>query len=133
MDVIFEIFKKKCKLMSVRMLYDQFDDILFDIIVNFDKVILVNLHWRHPDHEKLSWFYYKSRRHRVKLETKIHDDLFTFLSETVNYPTQPFILWNAPDKDKGGQAPALKTNNQDRLQGRAYDLSWAIQPNMQDF
>ena len=23
--------------MSVRMLYDQFDDILFDIIVNFDK------------------------------------------------------------------------------------------------
>ena len=55
MDIIFEIFKKKkCKLMSLRTLYDQFDDILFDIIVIFDKEILVNFHWRHPDHEKLS-------------------------------------------------------------------------------
>ena len=44
MDAIFVIFKKKkCKLMSPRVLYDQFDDIFFDIIVNSDKVILVKM------------------------------------------------------------------------------------------
>ena len=41
MDVNFEIFRKKiCKLISLRVLYDQFDDIFFDIIVSNDKVIL---------------------------------------------------------------------------------------------
>ena len=44
MDVNFEIFRKKiCKLISLRVLYDQFDDIFFDIIVNSDKVILVKM------------------------------------------------------------------------------------------
>ena len=44
MVVIFEIFKKKkCKLMSLRVLYDQFDDIFFDIIVSNDTVILVKM------------------------------------------------------------------------------------------
>ena len=41
MDVNFNIFKKKkCKLMSLRVLYNQFEDIFFDIIVSNDKVIL---------------------------------------------------------------------------------------------
>ena len=41
MVVNFEIFKKKkCKLMSLRVLFNQFDDIFFDIIVSNDKVIL---------------------------------------------------------------------------------------------
>ena len=44
MDIIFEIFKKKkCKLMSLRVLYDEFDDIFFDTIVSNDKVILVKM------------------------------------------------------------------------------------------
>ena len=38
MDVTFEIFeKKKCKLMCLRVLYDQIEDIFFETIVTNDK------------------------------------------------------------------------------------------------